>query len=173
MTELAIIGSDIQEVLGSATALNILFGLPLWVGAIITIFDSILFLFIHYFGQRKLEIFFAFSIFIMGISFFINMFKAEPNVPEILQGTFIPSIPKGSSDAALGLVGSVIMPHNLFLHSALVLTRKIDMASKNQKREAVIYNNIESGISLTASFMINMFIISTFAVYTIANPDNI
>lgn len=67
--------------------------------------------------------FFAFSIFVMGISFFINMFKAGPHVDEIFSGTFIPSVPQGSGGAALGLVGSVIMPHNLFLHSALVLTR--------------------------------------------------
>jgi natural resistance-associated macrophage protein len=73
--------------------------------------------------------FFAFSIFVMGISFFINMFKAEPNVHDMVSGAFLPSVPKDSSDAALGLVGSVIMPHNLFLHSALVLTRSIDMNS--------------------------------------------
>jgi natural resistance-associated macrophage protein 2 len=76
MTELAIIGSDIQEVIGSATALYILFGLPLWIGAIVTIFDSFLFLFIHYFGVRKLEAFFAFLIIVMAISFGLNFFTA-------------------------------------------------------------------------------------------------
>ena len=95
------------------------------------------------------------------------MFKADPDFAAMVKGTFVPSVPQGSSGAALGLVGSVIMPHNFFLHSALVLTRKIDMNSKNQKQEAIMYNNIESGISLCASFLINMFIISTFAVYTI------
>ena len=78
MTELAIIGSDIQEVLGSATALYILFGLKLWVGAIITIFDSLVFLFIHYFGVRKLELFFAISIIIMALTFGTNMIFANP-----------------------------------------------------------------------------------------------
>ena len=77
--ELAIIGSDIQEVLGSATALNILFGIKIWVGVIITIFDSFLFLFIHYYGVRKLEFFFAVLILIMAICFGINMFAAEPD----------------------------------------------------------------------------------------------
>ena len=76
MTEIAIIGSDIQEVLGSATALYLLFGLPLWVGAIVTIFDSFLFLFIHYYGVRKLEMFFAALITIMTFCFCINLFKA-------------------------------------------------------------------------------------------------
>ena len=92
--ELAIIGADIQEVLGSATAINILFGLKLWVGVLITILDSFLFLLIHYFGVRKLEAFFALLILIMGITFWINMLHAEPNVTEILKGTFIPTIPE-------------------------------------------------------------------------------
>ena len=76
MTELAIIGSDIQEVLGSATAIQILSGWPLWVGAILTILDSFLFLFIHYFGVRKLEFFFLVLIAIMTVTFMINMVKA-------------------------------------------------------------------------------------------------
>jgi len=79
MTEFAIIGSDIQEVLGSATALNILFGLPIWMGALVTIFDSFLFLFIHYYGVRKLEAFFAFLIIVMTVCFMANMFKSDPD----------------------------------------------------------------------------------------------
>jgi len=64
------------------------------------------------------------------------------------------------------------MPHNLFLHSALVLTRKVAENDREKKKEAIIYNNIESGISLTVSFLINTFVISTFAVYSISNPEN-
>lgn len=79
MTELAIVGSDIQEVVGSATALQILFGLPLWAGAIITILDSFLFLFIHYFGVRKLEMFFLLLIGTMSITFAVNMFMSKPD----------------------------------------------------------------------------------------------
>jgi len=79
MTEFAIIGSDIQEVVGSATALYILFDIPLWAGALITILDSFLFLFIHYFGVRKLEYFFLFLIVTMSVSFFMNMFEAKPD----------------------------------------------------------------------------------------------
>jgi natural resistance-associated macrophage protein len=166
MTELAIIGSDIQEVLGSATALNILFGLPLWAGAIITILDSFLFLFIHYWGVRKLEFFFLFLIAVMTITFMINMIAIKPDVGEMAFGMFIPTVPKGSINAALGLVGAVIMPHNIYLHSALVLTRKVDSSNLNKTREAVIYNNIESGISLFISFVISTMVIATFAEYT-------
>lgn len=79
MTELAIIGSDIQEVIGSSIALNILFGIPIWAGAIITILDSLLFLFIHYFGIRKLEGFFVFLVVTMAICFGINMFASKPD----------------------------------------------------------------------------------------------
>ena len=79
MTELAIIGSDIQEVLGSATALNILLGIPIPWGAVITILDSLLFLFIHYYGVRKLEGFFVFLIAVMAICFGINMFESKPD----------------------------------------------------------------------------------------------
>ena len=131
MTEFAIIGSDIQEVIGSATAIYILFGLPLWKGALITIFDSFIFLFIHYFGVRKLEGFFLFLISIMAVSFCLNMFTANPDYHEMLIGTVVPIIPGGALTAALGLIGAVIMPHNLYLHSSLVLTRKIDQRNKN------------------------------------------
>ena len=79
MTEFAIVASDIQEVIGSATALNILFNIPLWGGALITIFDSFLFLFIHYYGVRKLEAFFAFLIIVMTVCFCVNMFAAGPD----------------------------------------------------------------------------------------------
>jgi NRAMP (natural resistance-associated macrophage protein)-like metal ion transporter len=165
MTEFAIIGSDIQEVLGSATALNILFGLPIWCGALITILDSFLFLFIHYYGVRKLEAFFAFLIIVMTLAFCANMFVASPDYGQMLKGLIVPTIPKGALNSALGLVGAVIMPHNLYLHSALVLTRKIDHKNPNALNEANYYNAVESAISLFISFLINTAVISTFAVY--------
>ena len=165
MTELAIIGADIQEVIGSATALYILFGLPLWSGALITILDSFLFLFIHYYGVRKLEIFFAFLIIVMTLCFCINMFAAKPDYGEIALGTLIPRVPPGSLQAMLGLVGAVIMPHNLYLHSSLVLTRKFDYLDRNAVKEANYYNAIESAISLFISVIISTAVIATFAVY--------
>ena len=83
----------------------------------------------------------------------------------------MPTIPKGSLDAAIAMFGAVIMPHNLYLHSALVLTRKIDLRKKNQVKEATIYNNIESSISLAISFIIAMAVVATFAVYIERNPE--
>jgi natural resistance-associated macrophage protein 2 len=93
MTEIAIIGSDIQEVIGSSIALNVLFGIPIWVGSIITIFDSLVFLLIHYFGIRKLEAFFAFLISVMALCFFLNFFLVKPDLGQVLYGTFVPTIP--------------------------------------------------------------------------------
>ena len=84
---------------------------------------------------------------------------------------FVPSVPKGSFAAALGVVGAVIMPHNLYLHSSLVLSRKVEKTNKNAQYEAIIYNCIESGISLLISFGISTCVIVTFAVYTLANPN--
>jgi natural resistance-associated macrophage protein len=145
--------------------MNILFGIPLWVGALITILDCFMFLLIHYFGVRKLEGFFAFLIMTMAISFWYNMLNAEPDIGEMAYGLIVPTIPSGAITAALGLVGAVIMPHNLYLHSSLVLTRKVDNSDKNKVNEANIYNTIESAFSLTISFFINMAVIATFAMY--------
>lgn len=172
MAELAIIGADIQEVVGSATALYILLGMPLWAGALFTICDSFLFLLIHYYGVRKLEAFFVFLISVMGISFMANMFIAKPSVGSMVEGVLYPDVPEGAWPATLGLIGAVIMPHNLYLHSSLVLTRKIDSRNRNQVHESNIYNTIESAISLFISFCISTSVIATFAVYVEKHPDN-
>lgn len=171
MTELAIIGCDIQEVVGSATAINILTGWPLWVGAIVTIFDSFLFLFIHYYGIRKLEYFFLLLIAMMAFTFCGNMFLAKPDVGLMIEGALIPKVPSGAWPAAIGLIGAVIMPHNLYLHSSLVLTRKVDYKNRTAIKEAHYYNAIESAISLLISFIISTAVISTFAVYVDTHPE--
>jgi len=107
----------------------------------------------------------------MTIAFFINMFVAQPSFKEILIGTVVPRIPSGSLEAALGIVGAVIMPHNLYLHSSLVLTRKVDMKNKNQVNEANIYNIMESSLSLFVSFIISTAVIATFASYKLKHPE--
>lgn len=156
--------------IGTSIALNVLFGIPIWVGTIITIIDSLVFLFIHYFGVRKLEAFFAFLIMIMAVCFFINFFAVSPDYGEVFRGMFVPTIPSGTITQAIALIGSVIMPHNLYLHSSLVLTRKIDDKNLNSVRESCIYNAVESSISLLVSFSINFAIIGTFAYYHFADP---
>ena len=101
----------------------------------------------------------------MASCFFINFIVAKPDPVEILVGTILPRIPSGALGAAVGLVGSVIMPHNLYLHSSLVLTRKINHKNINALKESNFYNMIESSISLFVSFIINFTIICTFAYW--------
>jgi natural resistance-associated macrophage protein 2 len=164
MTEVAIIGSDIQEVIGTAIAFKILFGFPIWLGAIITILDTFTFLFIHACGVRKLEAFFAVLVGTMVICFWANMFIVRPGIGSIMGG-FVPLVPHNSTDELIGLIGAVIMPHNLFLHSSLVQSRKVDVNNHRQVREANKYFSIEAGISLLISFFINMSVVATFAYY--------
>ena len=126
----------------------------------------------HYYGIRKLELLFVTLVAIMGCTFISNMVIAEPDVHRMVEGLVIPSLPKGAWPAALGLIGAVIMPHNLYLHSSLVLTRKINYKNKNEIQDACIYNSIESSFSLIISFIISTSVIATFAVYIINNPGS-
>lgn len=112
MTTIAIIGADIQEVIGSSIGLNVLFDFPIWMGALITILDTFIFMFLQQAGIRKLEIFFAVFLFGMAICFWVNLFIFKPPIGDIIYGTFVPKIPKGSSVAMIALIGSIIMPHN-------------------------------------------------------------
>lgn len=108
---------------------------------------------------------------IMTVTFFANMVKSDPDYGQIAIGLIVPTVPKGSLNAMLGLVGAVIMPHNLYLHSALVLSRKVNYRNRNEVNEGNYYNAIESAISLGISFFINTFVIATFAVFIIAHPE--
>jgi natural resistance-associated macrophage protein len=101
----------------------------------------------------------------MASCFFINFFIVAPNFGDLMYGTFVPTIPKGAMSSAIGLIGAVIMPHNLYLHSALVLSRKVERKNYKAVYEANIYNAVESGFSLFISFLISFAVIGTFAVY--------
>lgn len=101
----------------------------------------------------------------MAVCFFINFFIVKPDVGEVFYGTFVPTIPEGTLPQAIGLIGAVIMPHNLYLHSALVLSRKINNKNPHVVHEANVYNSVESAISLFISFMINFAVVGTFAYY--------
>lgn len=167
MAEIAIIGADIQEVLGSAIALQILFSIPLWGGVLITIADTFIILLIHHYGIKKLEIVFAFLLLIMFLCFLVNLILIKPIVGDLFEGIFVPTIPSGSLNAASGLVGCIIMPHNLFLHSSLVKTKKFD--NQDQLKTGLRYMKGELALSLVFSFIINATVISTFAYF--ANFD--
>lgn len=163
LTELAIIGSDIQEVVGSAIAMKLLFGWQLYIGCLITAFDTFTFMLIHYYGVRKMELIFGGLIFILVVTFTIEFGIAKPEGLSIGKGWLFTECSEDGTEYAVGMVGAVIMPHNLFLHSALVQSRVIDRSSKEAVREANYYFTLEGGISLLVSFYINMTIIAVFA----------
>ncbi|XP_061911288.1 natural resistance-associated macrophage protein 2-like isoform X1 [Entelurus aequoreus] len=178
MVELAIIGSDMQEVIGCAIALNLLSvgRIPLWAGVLITITDTFVFLFLDKYGLRKLEAFFGFLITVMAISFGYEYVLVKPDQGEVLKGMFLPYCEGCGSlqlMQAVGIVGAVIMPHNIYLHSALVKSREIDRRNKKEVKEANKYFFIESSIALFISFLINVFVVAVFAeaFYNKTNMD--
>uniref|UniRef100_A0A672ZLK6 Solute carrier family 11 member 2 n=1 Tax=Sphaeramia orbicularis TaxID=375764 RepID=A0A672ZLK6_9TELE len=169
MVELAIIGSDMQEVIGCAIALNLLSvgRIPLWAGVLITITDTFVFLFLDKYGLRKLEAFFGFLITVMAVSFGYEYVLVKPDQGELLKGMFVPYCADCGPvqlEQAVGIVGAVIMPHNIYLHSALVksiysllLVPEVDRKNKKEVKEANKYFFIESSIALFVSFLINVF----------------
>jgi len=161
--ELAIIGADIQELLGSAIALNMLFGWQYWVGCVVTAFSTFGFLAIQKFGVRVLEAVFAFFIAVMGVCFIANWGASGTDSSAFMKGWVVPEVDSYAVVQAVGIIGAVIMPHNLYLHSGLVLSRKIDVDSPYKVREGSYYNSIESSMALFVSFWINVAIVCTFA----------
>ncbi|XP_013375328.1 PREDICTED: natural resistance-associated macrophage protein 1 isoform X3 [Chinchilla lanigera] len=176
--ELAIVGSDMQEVIGTAIALNLLSvgRIPLWGGVLITIVDTFFFLFLDNYGLRKLEAFFGFLITIMALTFGYEYVVARPAQGALLRGLFLPSC-RGCGQPellqAVGIVGAIIMPHNIYLHSALVKSREVDRAHRADIREANMYFLVEATIALSVSFVINLFVMAVFgqAFYQQNNED--
>ncbi|KAM5565799.1 metal transporter Nramp2-like [Rosa sericea] len=165
MAELALIGADIQEVIGSAIAIQILSNgfLPLWAGVLITASDCFLLLILENYGVRKLEGVFAVLIATMALSFAWMFVDTKPSGKELLIGILVPRLSSRTIRQAVGVVGCVIMPHNVFLHSALVQSRNIDPHKKGRVQEALNYYSIESSIALFISFVINLFVTTVFA----------
>ncbi|XP_044523480.1 natural resistance-associated macrophage protein 1, partial [Gracilinanus agilis] len=165
--EIAIIGSDMQEVIGTAIAFSLLSArrIPLWGGVLITIVDTMFFLFLDNYGLRKLEAFFGFLITIMALTFGYEYVVVKPDQRELLKGLFLPSCSGcGQPELlqAVGIVGAIIMPHNIYLHSALVKSREIDRSQRQEVREANMYFLIEASIALFVSFLINLFVMAVF-----------
>nr|XP_046252133.1 natural resistance-associated macrophage protein 2-like [Scatophagus argus] len=168
MVELAIIGSDMQEVIGCAIAFNLLSAgrIPLWGGVLITIIDTFFFLFLDKYGLRKLEALFGLLITVMALTFGYEYVTVRPDQGELLKGMFVPYC-EGCGPVqltqAVGIVGAVIMPHNVYLHSALVKSREVDPANRKEVREANKYFFIEACMALFVSFLINVFVVAVFA----------
>ncbi|MGC4022263.1 MAG: Nramp family divalent metal transporter [Cyclobacteriaceae bacterium] len=158
LAEVAIAACDLAEVLGMAIGLKLLFGLPLVWGVTLTVLDTLLLLILQSYGMRKIEAFIIALVLIIGISFLLEMIWAKPAVGELVKG-FIPSLPSDEAlYIAIGIIGATVMPHNLYLHSSLVQTRRFDTSEKGIW-SAIKYNLIDSAIALNAAFFVNAAIL--------------
>lgn len=158
LAEIAIAATDLAEVLGMAIGLQLLFDIPLVVGVSITVLDTFILLLLQSYGMRKMEAFILSLVTIIGVAFLAEMIFAKPDISELVTG-FIPSIPNDTAlYIAIGIIGATVMPHNLYLHSALVQTRKIEKTEKGMKK-AIKFNIIDSAIALNLAFFVNSAIL--------------
>ncbi len=159
MAEIAIAACDLAEVLGMAIGLQLLFDLPLVWGVTLTVADTLIILVLQSYGMRKMEAFIVALVAIIGGAFFVEMVLAKPNMSELMVG-FIPSLPNDTAlYIAIGIIGATVMPHNLYLHSSLVQTRRIDSSNDKGIWSAIKYNFIDSAIALNAAFFVNAAIL--------------
>lgn len=158
LAEIAIAACDLAEVLGMAIGLNLLFDISLINGVFITVLDTFLLLFLINKGIRKMEAFIIALVAIIGFSFVFEMIFAQPEIGKVISG-LVPSIPNDTAlYIAIGIIGATVMPHNLYLHSSLVQTRKFDR-SKTGIKQALKYNFIDSTIALNLAFFVNAAIL--------------
>lgn len=162
VTELAIMATDIAEVIGGAVALQLLFGFPLLIGVLITTFDVLLLLLLTKLGFRKIEAIVSCLIAVIFFVFAYEVALADPNVSEVLRG-FIPdtkiATDKSMLFLALGIVGATVMPHNLYLHSSIAQARKFDRNDDAEKAKAIRFTTWDSNIQLTVAFVVNCLLL--------------
>jgi manganese transport protein len=158
LAEIAIAACDLAEVLGMAIGLQLIFGLPMIWGVTLTVFDTLLLLVLQSYGMRKTEAFIIALVAIIGGSFLVEMFLAKPAIGQLVTG-FIPTFPTDEAlYIAIGIIGATVMPHNLYLHSSLVQTRRIGTTEKGIWT-AIKYNLLDSAIALNAAFFVNAAIL--------------
>lgn len=158
LAEIAIAACDLAEVIGMAIGLHLLFGLSLLQGVLITALDTFLILFLMQKGMRIMEVFIISMVSIIGLSFLAQMAIVRPVGADVMRG-FVPSALSGQAlYIAIGIIGATVMPHNLYLHSALVQTRRIERTPKGI-REALRFNLLDTGIALNVAFLVNAAIL--------------
>ena len=158
LAEIAIAATDLAEVLGMAIGIQLLTGLPLAWGISITVLDTFLLLYLQHLGIRKMEAFIITLVAVIGISFLVETILAKPDMGELASG-FIPTVLNDEAlYIAIGIIGATVMPHNLYLHSALVQTRKIDRSDAGI-RQAIRYNRIDTTLALNLAFLVNAAIL--------------
>jgi manganese transport protein len=157
LCELAIVACDLAEVLGAAIGLNLLFHLPLLIGVLLTAADTLLVLWFTRLGIRVIEAFVLVLIATIGGCFAFEILLARPNAGEVLTG-LIPHLNSQSLYIAVGIFGATVMPHNLYLHSALVQTRRIGHTAE-EKRQACRFNLFDSALALNGALFVNAAIL--------------
>ncbi|KRM92119.1 NRAMP family Mn2+ Fe2+ transporter-like protein [Liquorilactobacillus cacaonum DSM 21116] len=184
LTELAIMATDIAEVIGAAIALYLLFHIPLVVSVFITVFDVLLLLLLTKIGFRKIEAIVVCLIFVILFVFVYQVALSNPSWVDILKGfvpttkTFANSPSIGSQTpltGALGIIGATVMPHNLYLHSAVSQTRKIDHDNDEEVAQAVKFSAWDSNIQLSLAFIVNSLLlimgVAVFKTGTVKDPS--
>jgi len=158
LAEIAITACDLAEVIGSAIALQLLFGLPLIYGVILTALDTLLLIMLSHVGIRKLESVVIALVGTIGVAFLIEIILGQPDWGGIVRG-FVPSLPDASAlYISIGILGATVMPHNLYLHSSLVQTRKIGN-KEGDIRNTIRWNNIDTAVALNLAFFVNAAIL--------------
>jgi len=159
LCEIAIVACDLAEVIGSAIALQLLFGIPLIAGVAITTFDVLILLGLSKFGFRKLEAIVITLVATVAGCFMLQTFLAKPDMAMVAKGMLIPSLPDAEAIViSLGIIGATVMPHNLYLHSSIVQTRAHERTAKGI-REAIRFNTWDTIGALGAAFFVNAAIL--------------
>ncbi len=162
MSEVAIGACDLAEVLGSAVALNLMFHIPLLWAVIITGLDVLLLLALQRFGMRTIEAIVVVLVATIAVCYFIELFvipQTQPSFPEMGRALISPFFRQaGMLYVAIGIIGATVMPHNLYLHSALVQSRQLQKDDKSIRR-AIQFNNLDSIVALTIAFFVNAAIL--------------
>lgn len=158
LAEIAIAACDLAEIVGMAIGLNLLFGLPLIWGIGITAFDTILLLFLLKKGMRMMEVFIISLVFIIGFSFLVEMLIVSPVYGDVVTGLIPSNLSGDALYIAIGIIGATVMPHNLYLHSSLVQTRKFDRTVPGMKN-AIKLNFFDTVIALNLAFFVNAAIL--------------
>ena len=172
LAEIAIAACDLAEVLGMAIGLELLTGLPLIYGVCFTVLDTFLLLFLQRLGMRRMEAFVIGLIAVVGGSFLVEILLAKPDLRDVASG-FVPILRgKEALYIAIGIIGATVMPHNLYLHSALVQTRKIKPGADNIRR-ALKINFLDSAVALNLAFLVNaaILILAATAFYKTGKTD--
>ncbi|WP_188053136.1 Nramp family divalent metal transporter [Sphingosinithalassobacter sp. CS137] len=173
--ELAIIACDLAEVIGTAIALNLLFGIPIVWGVCLTALDVMLILFLQHRGFRWLEAFIVALLIVIAVCFAFELALSQPEIGAILGG-FVPSPEVVTNPAmlyiAIGILGATVMPHNLYLHSSIVQTRAFERTPRG-RREAIRFATIDSSVALMLALFINaaILILAASAFHTAGRTD--